>query len=93
MSLIYWIGLAATFGAFAGACMRLLAMNKPERRNRCQAQWLGWGAVHIGIALACAGYLADALIEPRIEPAWYTALIRFCLAALLLVPWRRRDGE
>lgn len=93
MSLIYWIGLVATFGAFAGASARLLEMNYPPRSSRCQAQWLAWGAVHIGIALACAGYLADAMIEPRIEPAWYTALIRVCVAVLLLAPWHRRNDE
>lgn len=86
----YWAGIVATFGAFCGATMCLLYAKRPRPTIGGRAYWALWSAVHIGIAVACAGYLVEATLQHP-DTHWYTVLIRACLAVLLLAPWDKRS--
>lgn len=87
--LFLWLTIAATVGGFCGAAMRLLDLKHPHPTIGCRAHWVLWGAVHIGIALACIGYLVDALTHHS-DTQWHTVLIRVSVAVLLLAPWDQR---
>ncbi len=92
MNPLYWCGVATTFALFAAVCWRLIMTPHPEASLSCRARWLVWGFLHIAIAVAAIGWMLDH-VGHRDVSEWHLCVIRAAMAALMLVRWRRREGD